>query len=157
MAKILTTTALALFATCFAAGAAAQTPGNPDRIVLEAKSGSVMTSATGEYQTANTGKQLVIGESMMLGDKSTATVVYYWLDTAGNVQRKCVERYVGANTYVIDDSCNPAAAAWVAGANRGGAGIIIAAGVIGAALLHAMDDVPPGPLSTGPNGTIRHF
>ncbi len=157
MAKILSTTALALVACCFASGASAQYNGNPDKIVLEAKAGSVMTSASGEYQTANVGKQLVLGESMMLGDKSNATVVYYYLDDAGKVERKCVERYVGANTYVIDDNCNPAAA-WVAGgSNVAAAGIIIGAGLIGAALLNAMDDVPVGPLSTGPNGSIRHF
>lgn len=171
MAKILATTSLALLAICFAAGAAAQTSGNPDRtsgnpdrIVLAAKAGSVMTSASGEYQTANVGKRLVIGESMMVGDESTATVVYFWEDDAGNVERKCVERYVGANTFIIDESCNAAVGVccnpvvWVPGTpNAAGAGIIIGAGLIGAAILYGTDDVPPGPLSTGPNGTIRHF
>ena len=155
MAKMLRSTALALFATLFVANASAQELGKPDRIVLESKAGSVMTSGGGEYQTAPVGKLLVFGESMMLGDQSKATVVYYYLDDAGNVERKCVEKYTGANTYVIDDSCKMAA--WVAGSNRGGAGIIIGAGLIGAAILYGMDDVPPGPLSTGPNGTIRHF
>jgi hypothetical protein len=98
---------------------------------------------------------LAVGDSMMLGDGSNATVVYYYLDDAGKVERKCVEKYTGANTYVIDDSCT--AAAWVAGSNRAGAGIIIGAGLIGAAIINGMGDEPVGPLSTGPNGSIRHF
>ncbi len=156
MAKILKTAALALFATCFVGTAAAQDmSAPPSKIVLEAKAGSVMTSAGGEYQTAGVGKLLTRGESMMLGDAATATVVYYYLDSDGNVIRKCTEKYRGANTYVIDDNCM--VAAWVPGANRGGAAIIIGAGLIGAAILNSMDDVEPGPLSTGPNGSIRHF
>jgi len=166
MAKIFVTTALAMFATCFIAGASAQTSGNPDKIVLEAKAGSVMTSASGEYLTANIGKQLVIGESMMLADESTATVMYYWLDDAGNVERKCAERYVGANTYTIDESCNAAAVAgvccnpvvWVPGTPLGaGAGALLAAGLLGAALFNAADDEPVGALSTGPNDPIRRL
>lgn len=153
MAKILKTAALALFATCFIGTAAAQnTAVGPDKIVLEAKAGSVMTSAGGEYQTAGVGKLLKAGESMMLADGSSATVVYYYLDSDGDVLRKCTERYVGANTYTIDDSC--VAAAWTASDNRFAPLIIIGAGLIGAAILNNMDDVPPGPLSTGPNGSI---
>lgn len=155
MAKILNTAALALFATLFVANASAQDVGKADRIVLESKTGSVMASSGGEYVTAPVGKQFVVGESVMLGDQSNALVVYYYLDDKGRVMRKCTERYTGANTYVIDDSC--VAAAWMAGGNRAGAGIIIGAGLIGAAILNGMDDVPVGPLSTGPNGSIRHF
>ncbi len=155
MAKILKSAALALLATCFVGTVSAQDSAGPDKIVLEAKAGSVMTSAGGEYQTAGVGKLLNVGESMMLADGSSATVVYYYLDSDGDVVRKCTERYVGANTYTIDDSC--VVAGWVPGANRAGAGIIIGAGLIGAAILNGMDDVPPGPLSTGPNGSIRHL
>jgi len=156
MAKILKTAALALFATCFIGTAAAQDMGAaPSKIVLEAKAGSVMTSAGGEYQTVGVGKLLTRGESMMLADGSSATVVYYYLDSDGDVIRKCTEKYKGANTYVIDDSC--VVAGWLPGANRGGAAIIIGAGLIGAAILNGMDDVEPGPLSTGPNGSISHL
>ena len=124
--------------------ALAQDPAKPDSIVLESKSGSVMTSTGGEYQTAAPGKQLVTGESMMLTDGAKATVVYYY----DNGERKCVERYTGPNTYVIDDTCSKAALA-----NNGSPGksalVIVGAGLIGAAVLASMDDVPPGPISAG--------
>ncbi len=121
-----------------------QVPDKPDSIVLEAKSGNVMTSNGGEYETAATGKRLVTGESMMLTEGAKATVVYYY----DNGDRKCVERYAGPNTYVIDDSC--AKAAWMANGTPGkSALVILGAGLIGAAVLESMDDVPPGPISAG--------
>ena len=41
-----------------------------DKIVLEDKAGNVMTSTGGDYQTAEIGKLLVVGENMMLsGEK----------------------------------------------------------------------------------------
>lgn len=123
--------------------ALAQDPAKPDSIVLESKTGSVMTSTGGEYQTAAPGKQLVTGESMMLTDGAKATVVYYY----DNGERKCVERYTGPNTYVIDDSCTKAA--WVNGGPGKSPLIIVGAGLIGAAVLASMDDVPPGPISAG--------
>ena len=140
----------ALLAMACAAPAFAQD--KPDSIVLESKAGSVMTTTGGAYETAPTGKRLVEGESMMLSDGAKATVVYYY----DNGDRKCVENYAGPNTFVIDDSCTKAA--WV---NNGSPGksalIIVGAGLIGAAVLNSMDKVPVGPLSTGPNGQIRHF
>ena len=132
-----------------------QDTAKPDSIVLESKVGSVMTSTGGAYQTALQGKPLVIGESMMLTDGATATVAYYY----DNGNRKCVEKYDGPNTFVIDDSCKKAA--WLNDGSSTGAGksaaIIVGAGLIGAAILESMDKVPVGPLSTGPNGTIRHL
>lgn len=114
----------------------------PDSIVLETKTGSVMTSTGGAYETASIGKQLVTGESMMLTEGSKATVVYYY----DNGNRKCVEQYAGPNTYVIDDSCKKAA--WVNNGSPGkSAFVILGAGLIGAAVLASMDDVPPGPIS----------
>ena len=158
MAKILKTAALALFAMCVVGTASAQNASGPDKIVLEAKAGSVMTSRGAEYQTVSVGNLLTVGESMMLADESSATVVYYWVDKDGDVERKCTQKYTGANTYVIDQNCcDCMAAAWVPGANRGGAAFILGAGLIGAAILNGMDDVPPGPLSTGPNGSIRQL
>ena len=140
----------ALLAMACAAPAFAQD--TPDRIVLESKAGSVMTTTGGAYETAPTGKQLVVGESMMLTDGAKATVVYYY----DNGDRKCVEQYAGPNTYVIDDRCTKAA--WLPSGSPGkSAMVIVGAGLIGAAILNSMDDVPVGPLSTGPNGSIRHF
>jgi hypothetical protein len=148
--------AAAIAVLMLSTGAAAQEVGKPDRIVLEAQAGSVMTTKGGDYQTANTGELLVNGQSMMLGEGASATVVYYYVDSDGDLVRKCTERYTGANTYVIDDSC--VAAAWTPNGSPGkSAMVIIGAGLIGAAILGSMDDVPVGPLSTGPNGSIRHF
>ncbi|QIL20503.1 hypothetical protein [Thermomonas sp. HDW16] len=154
MAKTLKITAFVLFAAFFAANVSARDFGKPDKIVLEAKTGSVMTSTGGQYEAAGVGKLLVDGESMMLGDSSKATVVYYYLDDEGKVDHKCVEKYDGANTYVIDDSCK--VVAWLP-SGRASAGIIIGAGLVGAAILSGMDDAPVGPISVGPNGEIRHF
>lgn len=121
-----------------------QAQSKPDSIVLETKIGSVMTSTGGTYESVAAGKQLVTGESMMLTDGAKATVVYYY----DNGDRKCVENYAGPNTYVIDDSCKKAA--WMTNGSPGkSALIIVGAGLIGAAVLASMDDVPPGPISTG--------
>ena len=148
--KAITKISAALLVSALAIPAFAQNA--PDRIVLESKAGSVMTSTGGEYATAPVGKALSTGESMMLTDGAKATVVYYY----DNGDRKCVERYEGPNTYVIDDRCVPAAA-WVTTGNPARGGLIIAgAAVLGAAVLYNMDNVPVGPLSSGPNGTIDH-
>lgn len=152
--KMLRLTPLLLFTTMFVATASAQETGKLDKIVLEAKTGSVMTSTGGQYLTADVGKQLVDGENMMLGDGSDATVVYYYLDDDGNLERKCTEKYRGADTYVIDDSC--VVAVLLPSGSRAAAGIIIGAGLIGAAII-GNDEVSPEPLSSGPNGSIRHF
>ena len=142
--------ATALLVSAIAMPAFAQQ--DPERIVLENKVGSVMTSSGGSYETAPVGKALVEGESMMLTDGAKATVVYYY----DNGRRKCVEHYAGPNTYVIDDSCIKAG--WVGNGSPGkSALVIVGAGLIGAAILESMDKVPVGPLSTGPNGNIRHF
>ena len=140
----------ALLAVAFSAPTFAQD--KPDSIVLESKAGSVMTTTGGAYESAPTGKRLVEGESMMLSEGANATVVYYY----DNGDRKCVENYAGPNTFVIDGSCNKAA--WATTGNPGtSALVIIGAGLIGAAVLESMDKEPVGPLSTGPNGMIRHF
>ena len=126
----------------------------PESIVLESKVGSVMGSAggQGEYVTVNEGRQLVVGQSLMLNEGAIATVVYYY----DSGRRKCVEKYEGPNTYIIDDSCKKAA--YLSNGNAGtSAAIIVGAGVIGAAIIGSGDNVAPGPLSTGPNGSIRHL
>ena len=102
-----------------------QAQSKPDSIVLETKTGSVMTSTGGAYETVAPGKQLVTGESMMLTDGAKATVVYYY----DNGDRKCVERYAGPNTYVIDDRCTKAA--WMTNGSPGKSALVI----VGAMLL----------------------
>ena len=126
-----------LLAAC-AAPVMAQDPAQPapDKIVLETKVGSVMTSTGGDYQSADTGKLLVDGESMMLNDGAKATVVYYYYSDDGKRYRKCVEEYRGPDTFVIDDSCK--AAAWLT-SNRG-IGFVVGGAVVAAALLAGGDD-----------------
>ena len=139
--------ALVLASAVFAVQAMAQTADQSDwdRIVLEDKAGNVMTSTGGDYQTAEIGKLLVVGENMMLsGEKSLAKVVYYELDDNGNVVQKCVRDYKDPNTYIIDASCVPAAA-WASSK-----GVIIGAAVVAAALLGSGGDKDPGPVSNGP-------
>ena len=144
-------------ATVFSAPASAQKQGKSDwdKIVLEDKAGNVMTSTGGDYQTAQIGKQLIIGEHMMLGDATKAKVVYYEIDDAGKVLDKCVKDYTDPNTYIIDAVCK-VAGAWANGGGAvsgGNAGIILGAAGIGAALINNEDNVPVGPLSTA----VRHL
>lgn len=139
--------ATVLIGLTLAGTAAGQARDGWDKIVLESKSGSVMTSTGGDYQTADVGKQLVVGENMMLsGDASKAKVVYYELDDNGKVLHKCVRDYVEPNTYIIDADCVPAA--WTV--DRGAVGIITGTAIGIALLLDSQDDVPVGPLSDGP-------
>lgn len=135
-------TAALLLALC-AAPVLAQDQAKPDSIVLEAKAGSVMTSTGGDYTSAQAGKQLVEGESMMLNDGARATVVYYY----DNGKRKCTEHYAGPNTFVIDDSCK--AAGWMASNPRGKL-LIVGSAVAAAAILASGggNDNPP-PVSAG--------
>ena len=146
--------ALSVVLAVFAAPALAQDKSDWDKIVLEDKSGNVMTSTGGDYQTAVIGKQLVVGEHMMLsGDATKAKVVYYELDDDGHVIRKCVKDYTNPDTYIIDASCVPAAVWANTTGSMKGAGFIVGAAVVGAALLEQGDKVAPGPLSMG----ARHF
>ena len=138
--------ALVLASAVFAVQAMAQTADQSDwdRIVLEDKAGNVMTSTGGDYQTAVIGKELIVGEHMMLsGDKTLAKVVYYELDDEGRVVDKCVRDYVDPNVYIIDATCKPIVA-WTSN----GKGIVIGAALVGAALLDSAGDEAP-PVSTG--------
>lgn len=147
---------LLLVSGALAAPALAQeTKSDWDRIVLEDASGNVMTSTGGDYQSAAIGKQLVVGENMMLSSSSNAKVVYYDLDDAGKVVSKCVRHYTDPSTYIIDATCTPAAA-WMGSTAGGGAaaGIILGTGVVAGALLEKSgDNVDVGPLSTA----VRHL
>ena len=143
-------------ATVFSAPASAQKQGKSDwdKIVLEDKAGNVMTSTGGDYQTAQIGKQLIIGEHMMLGDATKAKDVYYEIDDAGKVLDKCVKDYTDPNTYIIDAVCTPGAA-WANGGQVSGAnvGMVVGAAAIGAALINSEDKTDAGPLSTA----VRHL
>ena len=138
-------TLIALSAISFAA-ASAQEQGKSDwdKIVLEDKAGNVMTSTGGEYETAPIGKEMIVGEHMMLsGEKPKAKVVYYELDDEGRVVDKCVRDYVDPNVYIIDATCKPIVA-WTSN----GKGIVIGAALVGAALIGSDGDEAP-PVSTG--------
>ena len=118
-------------------------------ITLRVDSGSVMTSAGGEYESASTGKQLAVGERVMVNAGSSATVLY-----AGG----CAVEFKEPGVYSVPATCTRGGWANGSGSNNAmNAGIIIGAAAIGAAILEGMGDEPVGPLSTGPNGTIRHF
>jgi len=119
--------ALALLSAACCAPAFAQDGTKPDSIVLETKVGSVLTSTGGDYQSVESGKLLIDGESMMLNDGAKATVVYYY----DNGKRKCVEKYAGPNTIVIDDSCKPAG--WLTSNPR--TALVVGGAVVAAALL----------------------
>ena len=154
MTKLTKLFAAVLLAACTVPAMAqdAQNTQTPEKIVLEQKAGSVMTSTGGDFETARVGELLVENESMMLADGAKAQVVYYY----DNGNRKCVENYEGPNTIVIDDSCNKAAAYLTNGGSQlGNAAIITGAALIGAAILESMDEVPP--LSLGPNGVLREL
>ena len=133
---------VALLATASMGQAFAQDKTKPDSIVLDSKVGSVLTSTGGDYQSAEKGKLLVEGESMMLNDGAEATVVYYYYYADGKRFRTCVEKYTGPETYVIDDNCK--AAAWLTSNPRGTA-LIVGSAVVAAALLTGGngDDGPP--------------
>lgn len=130
--------------SAFAAPAFAQ-DGN---ITLRVDSGSVMTSAGGEYASANTGKQLVVGERIMVNAGSSATALY---------DGGCAVEFKEPGVYEVPATC--AKAAWAKAGGTGTVrtvGIIVGAAAIGAAIRNG-DEKPVGPLSTGPNGTIHHF
>ena len=135
-------------AAIFVAPAIAQETASWDKIVLEDKAGNVMTSTGGDYQTAPIGKQLIIGEHMMLGDSTKAKVVYYELDDDGKVVSKCVKDYTDPNTYIIDAVCTPGAA-WANGGAISGTkmGLIIGAGVVAAVLINGNGTDDEGPIS----------
>ena len=147
-------TLIALSALSVAAASAQQGKSDWDKIVLEDKAGNVMTSTGGDYQTAPIGKQLIIGEHMLLGDATKAKVVYYELDDNGKVLSKCVKDYTDPNTYIIDAVCMPGAA-WASGGAVSGTnvGLVVGAAAVGAALLNSGDNSDVGPLSDA----VRHL
>lgn len=113
-------------------------------ITLRVDSGTVMASNGGEYVTANTGKPLMAGEKLMVNAGSSATAIY------GD---GCTVAFKDAGVYEVPAACTKAAWQNSGRGNVMNAGIIIGAGVIGAALLENMDKVEVGELSPG----IRHL
>lgn len=123
----------------------AQAQDKPEKIVLEQKVGSVMTSTGGDYESAQNGKVFANNESMMLAEGAKATVVYYYEDGS----RKCSEIYTGPNTYVIDDSCVVAVAK--SGSTAKTIGIVAGAALLGGAVIagggSGGEDYVPPPVS----------
>ena len=66
-------TLLIAASAAFAAPAFAQ---NDAGILLRVDSGTVLSSTGGEYQAANTGKPLTVGEKLMVNAGSSATAVF---------------------------------------------------------------------------------
>lgn len=131
--------ALLVASSAFAAPAFAQ----DGSVTLRVNSGTVMTSVGGEYQSANTGSQVSVGQKVMVNAGSSATLVY-----GGG----CTMTLNTPGVYDVPATCTRAA--WnSSGNNMMAAGVIIGAGVIAAALIGSEDDVPVGPLSSG----VRHF
>ena len=147
MHKLLMTSAVLMFAAIVGPVSAqdpAQAQEKPDSIVLETKVGSVLTSSGGDFRNVQEGKVLVQGESMMLSDGAKATVVYYYYYDEGKRFRKCVEKYAGPDTFVIDDNCK-AAVAWL-NSGPSGTAMIVGGAVVAAALLaggNGNDAAPP--------------
>jgi hypothetical protein len=138
---------IAVAVSLFSGAVAAQDNSSWDRIVLEEKAGNVMTSTGGEYETAAVGKQLQVGEHMMLsGSAVKAKVVYYDVDSDGNTLRKCVRDYTDANTYIIDAVCVPAAG-WAA--SPGKTALIVGGTAVAAALLLDNAGSKDAPISPG--------
>lgn len=110
---------------------------------LQVEAGTVMTSEGGEFQTANTGEALSVGERLMLAENSVAIVRY---------RNGCDRRYDAPGVYAVpnENACRPVAGAWTGQPDWAAAGIITGAAVVGAALLSQMDEVPgppPAPIS----------
>lgn len=111
---------------------------------LRVDQGSAMVSDDGgQFESANTGRALDAGDKVMVNPDSKVTLQY------GN---GCTMVLTTPGVYNVPGSCSRAA--WARTGNPVPAGLIIAgAAVLGAAVLHNMDDVPVGPLSTA----RRHF
>lgn len=136
-------TKLAVAMLVASAAFAAPTFAQDSSITLRVDSGTVMTSAGGDYQSANTGKPVSVGEKVMVNAGSSATLVY---------DGGCTVSFTAPGVYEVPGSCSRAAA-WNTGGNGKNAAIIIGTGVVIGALLNAEDNTDVGPLSNG----VRHF
>ena len=111
---------------------------------LRVETGTAMVSDSGgQFESANTGRTLDAGDKVMVNADSRVTLQY------GN---GCTMVLSTPGVYNVPGTCTRAA--WARTGNPVPAGLIIAGvAVLGAAAMNSMDDVPPGPLSTG----RRHF
>ena len=124
----------------FAAPAFAQ----DSSITLRVDSGTVMSSTGGEYASANTGKPLAVGEKLMINAGSSASAVY---------DGGCTVEFKEPGVYEVPGECKKAAWTNSGQGNGMSAGIIIGAGLIGAAVINSQGSEDVGPLSDG----VRHL
>ena len=129
-------------AVLFAASAAFAAPAfaQDSAITLRVDSGSVMTSAGGEFQAANTGKTLVAGERLMVNAGAAATAVY---------DGGCTVSFSEPGTYAVPATCTVSTSPARSG-NGAGAAVIVGAAVLGAVAIDQMGDKEDvAPISTG--------
>ena len=131
-------TLLIAASAAFAAPAFAQ---NDAGILLRVDSGTVLSSTGGEYQAANTGKPLAIGEKLMVNAGSSATAVF---------EGGCTVQFSEPGVYQVPAQCTKTG---LRDGDSTGALIITGAAVIGAAALESAGNKDVGPLSTG----VSHF
>ncbi|RYE54847.1 MAG: hypothetical protein EOP18_06825 [Rhizobiaceae bacterium] len=128
------TTVLIAASALFAAPAFAQNDAN---IVLRVDSGTVLSSTGGEYQAANTGKPLAVGEKIMVNAGSSATALF---------DGGCMVSFSQPGVYSVPAECKGTR---LSAGQGSGALIIAGAAIIGAAALDQMDKEDVGPLSNG--------
>lgn len=85
-----------------------------ENITLRVKNGMVMTSAGGEFVTAQSGQALVGGEKLSVSGGTYAQVVYDrgTADTSDD----CVIEFKNSGVYEVPGDCKPAGS-WEAGSN----------------------------------------
>lgn len=133
-------------AALLAAAAAFATPAfaqEPVSATLQVESGSIMTSAGGEYASASSGQSLAAGQKVMVNDGSSGFLTY------GN---GCKIKLDQPGIYTVPSQCN-AVPGQTGGSSAMNAGIIAISALVAAGVIENEDKTPAGPLSTG----IRHF
>lgn len=132
--------ALLVAAAAFATPAFAQ---ESVSATLQVESGSIMTSAGGEYASASTGQSLAAGQKVMVNAGSSGFLIY------GN---DCKIKLDQPGIYTVPSECN-AVPGRTGGSSAMNAGIIAISALVAAGLIENEDKTQAGPLSTG----IRHF
>lgn len=109
-----------------------------NNITLRVDTGTVMASTGGEYQSANSGKPLVVGEKIMVNAGGAAAAVY---------EDGCEVEFREPGVYEVPGECKKVA--WINNGNAGmSAAVIVGAAVIGAALANSGGSTS-APISTG--------
>lgn len=147
LASALITASVALAAPVFAQG-----PVQNQNIILKVDAGSVLTSTGGEFVSANSGQQVMIGEKLLINTGSNARLVY---DRGNNEPTDdCVIDFRKPGVYNVPTDCKMAVA-WTGGGTSqvGNAAIIVGTGLVLAALIGNSSDnnkpTPPPPMSLG--------